>query len=59
MKVRIIASHGYYRPQYKAWFGWNDINFFGSRLFITPQEALGAIQSDLYPEGKVLYEGDI
>ncbi len=56
MKARIIADQGYYRPQYKSWFGWNDIWYKGCRRFLTDSEAVEAINALMYPEGKVLYE---
>jgi len=58
MKVRVITDHGYYRPQYKTWSGWEDIRLRGSRLFDTEKEAFEAINARLYPEGKILYEDD-
>ena len=59
MKVRIITHHGYLLPQFKGVFGWEDIRLRGNRLFDTEKEAIEAINAKLYPEGRVLYEGEV
>jgi len=58
MKVRVICDYGMYKAQYKALFGWEDIWFNDCRRFKTEDEATIAIGARLYPEGKVLYEGE-
>lgn len=59
MKVRIICWQGRYCPQYRGWFGWVGIWHKDARCFKTEKEAIEAINAKLYPEGKVLYEGEV
>jgi hypothetical protein len=57
MKVRIICDCGMFKAQYKAFIGWEDIWYKDCRRFKTEKEVYEAINANLYPEGKVLYEG--
>ena len=58
MKVRIISDYGRFKAQYKILFWWEDIWYKDARRFATEQEAIEAINAKLYPDGKVLYEGE-
>lgn len=59
MKVRIIADPEYFHPQHKTWLGWESIRLHGNRLFETEKQAWEAVSAKLYPDGKVLYEGEL
>lgn len=64
MKVRIIVDNGYYCPEYFDEFDcgyqpWKPILYLRQSAFNTIEEAIHAIESGRFPNGKAVYEGEL